>query len=257
MAERSDISVDWGIITDRSSPRIIEVASPSTLLLIQDLIDSVRSNTLASGEPDLDNLDDDPIFTQEFDPAGKVPTEPGIASGITVLCRATEGTLVSYLRDVGSHTGANSNTVLIDSAAFFVSFGIDEKDVEPFVVINETDGSQANVVTVDSENQITTDGLTGGSDNTFEAGDIITVQGYALSPIAPSAFTSVSYSTSVAPSIQSLETIEDRIREIWKLLGLDDTDEITITPSGVTSQSGTITIDFTGDGITSTTMARQ
>jgi hypothetical protein len=235
----------------------------------------VRSNTLASGEPDLDNLDDDPIFTQEFDPAGKVPTEPGIASGIiatmfnaklrfearggpaTVLCRATEGTLVSYLRDVGSHTGANSNTVLIDSAAFFVSFGIDEKDVEPFVVINETDGSQANVVTVDSENQITTDGLTGGSDNTFEAGDIITVQGYALSPIAPSAFTSVSYSTSVAPSIQSLETIEDRIREIWKLLGLDDTDEITITPSGVTSQSGTITIDFTGDGITSTTMARQ
>ena len=231
MAERSDISVDWGIF-GRSSPRIIEVASPSTLLKIQDFIDTMRSNTLAAGEPALDNLDDDPVYTQEFDPAGKVPTEPGIQSGIiatmfnaklrfaaragpaTVLCRATEGTLVAYLRDTGSQTGGDSNTVLIDSAADFINFGIEEKDVDKFTVRNVTDGSSAEVSTVDSGIQITTDGLTGGSDNLFQAGDEIVVEGYALSPIAPSAFTSVSYSTSVSPSIQSLTTMENQIAEI-------------------------------------------
>ena len=231
MAERSDISVDWGGF-GRSSPRIIEVASPSTLLRIQDFIDTMRSNSLAAGEPDLNNLDDDPVFSLEFDPAGKVPTEPGIQSGIiatmfnaklrfearggpaTVLCRATEGTLVAYLRDTGSQTGADSNTVLIDSAADFINFGIEEKDVDKFVVRNVTDGSSAEVVTVDTGIQITTDGLTGGSDNLFQAGDEIVVEGYALSPIAPSAFTSVSYSTSVAPSIQSITTMENQIAEI-------------------------------------------
>jgi hypothetical protein len=275
MAERSDIAVDWGVF-GRSSPRIVEVAAPSTTLRIQDLIDTVRSNTLTNpGEPGLDNLDDDPIFSQEFDPAGKVPTEPGISSGIiatmfnaklkfedragpaTELCRATEGTLVSYLRDTGSHTGADSNTILIDSLADFINFGIEEKDVDQFEVLNVTDGSSALVSTVDSGIQITTTGLSGGSDNLFQSGDVVVVQGYALSPIEPSSFTSVSYATSVAPSIQQITTIEDRIRELWKLMGLDSTDRITVTPSGITSQSGLITIDFTGDGVTSTVQERQ
>lgn len=240
MAERSDITTDWGVF-GRSSPRIIEVAAPSTILKIQDLVDTIRSNSQQPGEPVLDNLDDDPILSQEFDPAGKVPTEPGIQSGIictlfnaklkfadragpaTVLCRATEGTLVSYLRDEGTHTGADSNTVLIDSAADFINFGIEEKDVDQFQVLNVTDGSSALVSTVDSGTQITTTGLSGGSDNTFQSGDVIVVQGFALSPIEPSAFTSVSYATSVAPSITNLVTMESQIadihgqveREIW------------------------------------------
>jgi hypothetical protein len=68
---------------------------------------------------------------------------------------------------VGTQTGADSNTVLIDSAATFQTDGVKAGDS----ISNVTDGSTATVVTVDSEIQITTDGLTGGGDNLFQAGD--------------------------------------------------------------------------------------
>ena len=71
MAERADITVDWGIFS-RSSPRVIEVGAPSTNLILQDFVDTLRSNTLAAGEPDLDNLDDDAILSQEFDPVAQL-----------------------------------------------------------------------------------------------------------------------------------------------------------------------------------------
>lgn len=231
MAERADITVDWGIFS-RSSPRVIEVGSPSTTLILQDFVDTLRSNTLPAGEPDLDNLDDDAILSQEFDPAGKTPVQPGLQTGITAtmfnaklrfaaragpaytLCSITQGNLVSYLRDTGSQTGGDSNTVLIDSAADFINFGIEEKDLDRFVVRNVTDGSSAEVVTVDSGTQITTDGLTGGSDNLFQAGDVVIVEGYATSPILPSAFTTVSYAASEAPSITALSIMESQIADI-------------------------------------------
>ena len=273
MAERSDITIDWGVFS-RSSPRIIEVDSPSQALKIQDLVDTIRSNTY--GETPIDQIDDDALLgdISFSDAVGKIPVQPGLQVGIiatlfnaklrfaartgpdTVLCTVSEGDLVSYLQDRGSHTGADSNTVLIDSAADFINFGIEEKDLDKFIVRNLTDGSQATLVTLDSGTQITTDGLTGGSDNLFQAGDIITVEGFATSPIAPTAFTTVSYAASVAPSITAIQTIEDRITEIWKLLGLDSADAITITPSGITSQSGSITINFTGDGVNTTTQTR-
>ena len=273
MAERSDISIDWGVFS-RSSPRIIEVDSPSQALKIQDLVDTIRSNTY--GETPLDQIDDDALLgdISFSDAVGKIPVQPGLQVGIiatlfnaklrfaarggpdTVLCTVSEGDLVSYLQDRGSHTGADSNTVLIDSAADFINFGIEEKSVDQFQVVNVTDGSSALVSTVDSGTQITTTGLTGGSDNLFQAGDVILVQGFATSPITPSAFTTVSYAASVAPSITAIQTIEDRITEIWKLLGLDISDAITVTPSGITSVSGQITINFSGDGINTTTQQR-
>jgi hypothetical protein len=274
MTERSDISVDWGIF-DRTSPRIIEVASPSTTLILQDFVDTMRSNTL--GESFIEELDDDAILgdNSNSDAVGKTPVQPGLQSGIIgvmfnaklrfaaragpdfVLCTITQGDLVSYLQDIGSHTGGDSNTILIDSLASYITFGIEEKDLDKFTVFNDTDGSQATVVTVDSGIQITTDGLTGGSDNLFQAGDSIRVEGFATSPIEPSAFTTVSYTASVAPSITALASIETRVQEIWKLLGLDATDVITITPAGIDSASGDIDINFTGDGISSTIMTRQ
>lgn len=273
MTERSDISVDWGAF-DRTSPRVIEIASPSTTLILQDFVDTMRSNTL--GESFIEELDDDAVLgdNSNADAVGKIPVQPGLQVGIIatmfnaklrfaaragpdyILCSITEGDLVSFLQDQGSHTGADSNTVLIDSSASFITFGIEEKLLDKFVVKNLTDGSQATLVTLDSGIQITTDGLTGGSDNLFQAGDVISVEGFATSPILPSAFTTVSYAVSVAPSITNLATIEDRTQEIWKLLGLDDTDKITITPAGITNEAGTIVIAFTGDGVSSTVMDR-
>ena len=45
--------------------------------------------------------------------------------------------------------------------------------------------------------------------------------------------------------------------EIWRILGLEAGNAITITPTGVDDANATIDINFTGDGISSTTMDRQ
>lgn len=48
-----------------------------------------------------------------------------------------------------------------------------------------------------------------------------------------------------------------QLQDIHKLLGLNKSVNITITPAGVDSDDADIDINFTGDGITSTTMDRQ
>ena len=50
---------------------------------------------------------------------------------------------------------------------------------------------------------------------------------------------------------------DTKVEEAWKTLGLDRIDPVTITADGIDSDSGDIDVDFTGDGITSTRMARQ
>ena len=45
--------------------------------------------------------------------------------------------------------------------------------------------------------------------------------------------------------------------EIWRLLGLEAGNKITITPSGVDDDNATIDINFTGDGISTTVMERK
>lgn len=66
----------------------------------------------------------------------------------------------------GTHKGATSGTVLSDPGMDFRSCGI----IDGVLVKNITDGSQALSVTV-TENSITTATLTGGSLNTWTAGD--------------------------------------------------------------------------------------
>ena len=50
---------------------------------------------------------------------------------------------------------------------------------------------------------------------------------------------------------------DTKVEETWKTLGLDSGDAVTVTPQGVDSASGDVDVDFTGDGITTTTMTRQ
>ena len=47
------------------------------------------------------------------------------------------------------------------------------------------------------------------------------------------------------------------VRETHKALGLSTEDPVTVTPSGLDSASGDIDVNFTGDGVSSTTMTRQ
>jgi hypothetical protein len=65
----------------------------------------------------------------------------------------------------GTHTGGDSATVLIDSAAAFTSVLVGA------TVNNTTDGSSGTVVSVDSGTQLTVDDLTGGDSDTFDDSD--------------------------------------------------------------------------------------
>ena len=93
---------------------------------------------------------------------------------IKLKFRATTGSVklainsaIDSLMVVGVHTGGDSQTVLIDSAATFLSSGIQVGDV----VRNTTDVSSATVASVDSNIQITTTTLSGGSDDTYQVDD--------------------------------------------------------------------------------------
>jgi hypothetical protein len=219
MTERADVTVMWGVFS-RTSPRIVEVDLPSLELLVQDMVDTLRSNTLIGGESNLQNIDKDFIL----DAVGKVQLGGGVLGGITatlynaklrfcpragpatVLAEVLAGNVVTFLQDAGEHTGGDSNTLLVDSVGGYQSFGLQQG----FDVFNKTDGSSAVVVSVDSETGITTDGLTGGSDNLFQAGDVISVEGY-VNPLSPSAFVTISRTgdTSAALLDPSLSSVWD------------------------------------------------
>lgn len=91
-----------------------------------------------------------------------------------VLFRATTGALqiainsaINTLMATGTATGGDSATVLIDSAATFLTEGLKVGAV----VRNTTDGSAATIASVDSATQITTTALSGGTDDTYQADD--------------------------------------------------------------------------------------
>jgi hypothetical protein len=73
----------------------------------------------------------------------------------------------------GTHTGADSDTVLIDNAAAFTSVLVGA------TVFNVTDGSYGTVVSVDSPTQLTLDDLIEGSgDRSWDASDVYTIGGF-------------------------------------------------------------------------------
>ena len=82
MTERTDLTTDWGEAT-----RLIEVASPSTDIILQDLHDTLRSNTKQAGEGHDDNQDDDPLV----DSAGKEALGGGVLVGIGEFARFDGG----------------------------------------------------------------------------------------------------------------------------------------------------------------------
>jgi len=71
MSIRSDISVNWNV-----SPRIIEISAPSTEIIIQDLVDTIRYV-----ENDLNNIDDPHLLNA----SGKEDLGGGIRVGITAI----------------------------------------------------------------------------------------------------------------------------------------------------------------------------
>lgn len=76
---------------------------------------------------------------------------------------------------VGTHDGVGNSAKLIDSSMDFFELGIRINDI----VKNTTDGSQALVTgyekTTNDNDTLTLDGLTGGTDNDFDASDAYTI----------------------------------------------------------------------------------
>ena len=78
------------------------------------------------------------------------------------VLRISDGSSAVYY---GTHTGADNNTILTDSAAAF------DNDLIGAKVFNLTDGSSGTVASVAASTQLTLDDLLGGSDNSWDTAD--------------------------------------------------------------------------------------
>ena len=226
MTERSYISTVWEL-----SPRLIEVAAPpisgggdgSDTVAVQDLHDSLKSNTLQAGEADdsLDNMDDEPLIDSE----GKTNLGGGVSVGISAtLLNAQIAFEANYAPEqVGT---ATSNDVtgqsLTDTAAFFIANGVRRGAV----IVNFTDLSVCEVLSVNSETQLDHRVLQQGTANDWTIGDdykiwnvvqkevsggnVVAVDDVEaeLSPIFPTAFTQVVRTSSSSATLQQLSEVQ-------------------------------------------------
>ncbi len=161
MTTRTDIDLDLF-----DSPRVLEVRSPSTEMLMQDLVDTARKLEDAFSGMGFDKL---------VDAAGKQELSAGKFVGITV---AMQNLLLSFAaRTTPAETGTvttnpgspiTGRDVFTDSGALFQTNNV----ARGSLVINFTDQSIADVVSVDSETQLTTKDLVNGIGNTYDASDV-------------------------------------------------------------------------------------
>lgn len=152
-------------IDNQVSPRIITVDAPDTEISIQELVDELR------GWEDSPAQADDP---QIISAAGKEPLGGGVFVGVTATLLDAQVAFearVNPLETGNITTGDASGTTLIDTSATFVTQNVGRGDL----VYNTTDGSQATVISVDSETQLTTTPLIGGADNDFDISDAYSV----------------------------------------------------------------------------------
>jgi len=159
MAVRGDVQVLW-----QFSPRLIIVDAPSTSILIQDLVDTLR--TL---EPDLDNMDD--AFIMDAD--GKGDLQDGNFVGITLKLVNAKIGFEGRTTDIANGTATTATSVtpagitLIDNVADFVTAGVKPGDV----VYNFDDHSSATIVKVIDLNTLQMLPLTGGTENDWDIGE--------------------------------------------------------------------------------------
>jgi hypothetical protein len=167
MTERSYITVDRA-----ESPRLIEVVGAlsggSDEVIIQDLHDTLNSNTLTAGDPDdsLDNMDDDFMI----DSAGKEDLGGGVQVGITSTLNnaqvAFEGNYTPA--QTGAATSADvSGLTLTDTSATFITNGV----ARGYWIINFTDQSVTEVLRVISETVLEHRILRAGINNDWSISD--------------------------------------------------------------------------------------
>jgi hypothetical protein len=215
MVTRSDVNVDY-----QPSPRVVEVAAPSTELTIQDTVDTIRISEegFAAGLS----------FDKVIDAAGKEDLGGGVLVGITANLQnaqvafearttpAETGTVTT-----GSGAVANGFLTFVDSAADFVTAGI----ARGSLVINFTDNSIADVYDVIDSTTLKTRPLVNGSDNEFEVADNYQVFNIIqcnitggnlvaeddvsqISPVVPTAFTQIVRTASSSATLSESQDIQ-------------------------------------------------
>lgn len=216
MTTRTDIRVDYNY-----SPRIIEVASPSTEIIMQDLVDTLRidEESFHRGLP----------FSKLIDASGKEDLGGGVKVGITAALQDAKLSFEARTTPAqigvvttGSGTPVNNTITFEDTSATFIANGVERGSL----VINFTDNSIADVVSVDSETQLTTKLLVNGSDNEFDVSDVYHVfnviqcsatggnlvavddVGDTFSSILPTAFTQVVTTASSSATLQEQSAIQ-------------------------------------------------
>ena len=216
MATRTDLSVDY-----QSSPRIVTVAEPSDEIVMQDLVDTLR----VEHEHSFTGMG----FDKLLNASGKEELGGGVTVGITVALQnlrlAFEGRTTPA--ETGTVTGSPASPVagrqiIQDSTATFITNGISRGSL----VINFTDRSIADVVSVDSETQLTTKTLVNGVGNTYDTfddyqvfnitqvsalgGNLVAVDEAQaiIDAILPTAFTQVLLTSSSSATTQNQTSLE-------------------------------------------------
>jgi hypothetical protein len=148
-------------IDNQVSPRIITVDKPDTQITIQELVDLLRD-----WEDDSINADDPEIVSA----AGKEDLGGGVFVGISATLQNAQLAFEARIDPIesGTITTANGNgRTLTDTSATFQTNNVGRGDL----VYNVTDGSQCTVISVDSEVQLTTTQLIGGTENDYDFAD--------------------------------------------------------------------------------------
>jgi hypothetical protein len=169
MTERAYITVNRA-----ESPRIVQVAAVgnggSDGLKIQDLHDTLNSNTLPAGDPDdsLDNMDDAYLIES----VGKAVLGDSLATGITSELQnaqlAFEGNYTpTATGTIDSVFAGVISDIVIDAGAQFVTDGIKRGDI----VFHWADHSVTEVLEVTNETTLKLRKLQGGITNAWSPPD--------------------------------------------------------------------------------------
>lgn len=144
------------------SPRIIQVDVPQTEAAVQDLLDAIRD-----WEDDAANMS----FEFLIDAAGKEELGAGVTVGITATLQNAQIYFPPRSTPISNtETCTTADTLgltLTSSTSTFVTDGVVRGDV----IFNSATGAMSTVLSVDSETQLTSLALTGGSRNDWQVGD--------------------------------------------------------------------------------------
>jgi hypothetical protein len=244
MASRNDVDVEFN-----SSPRVAEVASPSTEIIMQDLVDTMRDAEYSWTGMTAKKL---------INASGKEDLGGGVKVGITVALQdlklAFEGrTVPAQVGTVSTNPGSaiQGRDAFTDSSATFITNGV----ARGSLVVNFTDQSVAEVVSVDSETQLTTKTLTEGIGNTYDVNDTYKVWNIVqvsatggnlvgvdpsqvtVPAILPTAFTQVVVTSSASATLA--EQTDIQYASFGGRVHLDENGEHPNTTAGTTFPTGT------------------